>query len=82
MRAGGDDASQGSSHLSPPAKKARAVAEPLTGWDEKPKPRRQPRADPSQQAESPPEDRMEVVRDSDGEPVDPEHLDALTLSSE
>jgi len=81
-RTGEGDASQGSSPLSPPAKKARAAAVPLTSREEEPKPQRQPRAGPSHRMESPSGDMMDVARDSDGGAVDLEHLGASTLSSE
>jgi len=64
-RAGEGVASQGSSPLSPPHKKARATVEASTSWEE-PKPQRPPRPGTSRRVESPPGDEMDVVRDSDG----------------
>jgi len=80
-RPSGGDASQGSSPRSPPGKKARVATDPLTNWEEEPKPQRQPRAGPSREVEPPPSDKEEMLVDSDEEEIGLGDIGASSPSS-
>jgi len=64
-----------------PGKKARVATDPLTNWEEEPKPQRQPRTGPSREVEPPPSDKEEMLIDSDEEEVELRDIGASCPSS-